>query len=316
MDNNFFQILACPKCKAKLIKEEDELACPICGAKFNILNKIVVLLDVDNIEIFKKMESQHHTEIARNVDDAHHLSSCRIKYLHDNFLNHIREQIPYDSIILDAACGSGIDLINLCGEGYSVVGVDIAFGMCEVTSEIIQKIGLDEKALICQADAESLPFLTNRFDAAYISAALHHFKYPEKALTELKRVVKPDGIIAIGSEPNSWQYKFRRLKYSKSGKKLLKIFRDDFTLEEGGSPGDLETMGFNQKSLNKLMNDVGLEIISIKSIWYVNGFLNVLGMKPPSQIERFLIFIDKIFSFIPIIKNYGWNWNIILKNKK
>lgn len=62
-------------------------------------------------------------------------------------------------------------------------------------------------------------------------------------------MVKPEGLIAIGFEPNSWQYTFRKLKYSAFGiwEKLLRIFRDDFTIE-GGSLGNFETMGFNQKA--------------------------------------------------------------------
>ena len=313
MEDIFFQILACPKCKTELNIKKDgkQLSCPVCGANFVCLDNIFILLDVENIDAFKEKESQFHTKIAENADDAHCLSSPRIKYLHDDFLNPIRKQIPYmNSIILDIACGSGIDLINLCAEGYSVVGVDIAFGMCKVTLEKIQKLGLDEKAIFCQADAESLPFLTNTFNAAYISAALHHFKYPEKALNELKRVVKPDGLIAIGSEPNSWQYTFRKLKYSAFGKKLLRIFRDDFTIE-GGSPGDFETIGFNQKSLNILMNSVGLEVTLVRSIWYIKGFFSLLGITPPPRIERVLIFINQVFSVIPIIIGAGWHWNLV-----
>jgi hypothetical protein len=125
-------------------------------------------------------------------------------------------------------------------------------------------------------------------------------------------VVKPDGLIAIGSEPNSWQYTFIKLKYSAFGiwEKLLRIFRDDFTIE-GGSPGDFETMGLNQKSLNILMNSVGLEVTLIRSIWYINGFLSLLGITPPPRIERLLIFIDQVFSVIPIIIGDGWHWNLV-----
>ena len=43
-------------------------------------------------------------------------------------------------------------------------------------------------------DATSLPYAEETFDAAVISNALHIMPEPEKALAEIRRVLKPSGI--------------------------------------------------------------------------------------------------------------------------
>lgn len=44
-------------------------------------------------------------------------------------------------------------------------------------------------------DATDLPYADNSFDAIVISNALHIMPYPEKALSEIRRVLKDDGIL-------------------------------------------------------------------------------------------------------------------------
>lgn len=53
-----------------------------------------------------------------------------------------------------------------------------------------------------KANAYHLPYEDNSFDVVTCQTLLIHLKYPAKALTEMKRVVKEDGIV-ICSEPNN-----------------------------------------------------------------------------------------------------------------
>ena len=39
-----------------------------------------------------------------------------------------------------------------------------------------------------------------------IAAAFHHLENPEKGLIEIKRVLKNDGLLILGVEPNKWPY--------------------------------------------------------------------------------------------------------------
>lgn len=51
------------------------------------------------------------------------------------------------------------------------------------------------------ADVNDLPFANASFDAVVLFAALHHLPNPGQALAQLKRLLKPDGFLAVLCEP-------------------------------------------------------------------------------------------------------------------
>ena len=55
-------------------------------------------------------------------------------------------------------------------------------------------------AFVC-ADANNLPLADQTFDAVVMFATLHHFPDPERLLAECRRLVKPDGLVAVLCEP-------------------------------------------------------------------------------------------------------------------
>lgn len=105
-----------------------------------------------------------------------------------------------DLVILDAACGPGIDGIILAQEGGAkVIGIDISADSIKVANES----ALRKKAVFLPlvGDLEILPFQDASFDICYCSWALHHFPDMNVTLDELKRVLKTGGKIAL-VEPN------------------------------------------------------------------------------------------------------------------
>jgi ubiquinone/menaquinone biosynthesis C-methylase UbiE len=97
--------------------------------------------------------------------------------------------------VLDVATGPGIvarQVARLVGSGGSVVGVDLA----EEALEKARQRAAAENLLQVKfevADAEALGFEAQSFDRVFCSMALMHFPYPEKALLEFKRLLKPGG---------------------------------------------------------------------------------------------------------------------------
>lgn len=53
-----------------------------------------------------------------------------------------------------------------------------------------------------QGSAGSLPFADNSFDAVWTYAVLEHVPNPETALSEMRRVIKPDGLLLLAP---AWQ---------------------------------------------------------------------------------------------------------------
>ena len=50
---------------------------------------------------------------------------------------------------------------------------------------------------------ESLPFKESYFDVIYIHSALHHFPSFKKIMEEVRRILKPDGVLIIQEPPAS-----------------------------------------------------------------------------------------------------------------
>lgn len=55
----------------------------------------------------------------------------------------------------------------------------------------------DPRVTHLQGDAHKLPFTDNVFDRVVVTCVLHHLQDPDKALSELIRVVKDNGVISV-----------------------------------------------------------------------------------------------------------------------
>ncbi len=96
-----------------------------------------------------------------------------------------------DRRILDVAAGTGTSSDALARDGATVVACDLSPGMLAVAGT--RYPGLSRVA----ADARSLPFTTDNFDAVTIAFGLRNISNPEMALREMLRVTRPGGRLVI-----------------------------------------------------------------------------------------------------------------------
>lgn len=96
--------------------------------------------------------------------------------------------------ILDIAAGTGTSSVALTGTGAHVVAADFSEGMIDVGRRRHAGNPLLE---FVQADATTLPFADDEFDAVTISFGLRNVVEPKKALAEFYRVTKPGGRVVI-----------------------------------------------------------------------------------------------------------------------
>lgn len=99
------------------------------------------------------------------------------------------------STVLDVATGTGQQAFAFAKRGYAVIGVDLTESMLEIARKN-NKSGLVKFET---ADATQLRFEENSFDVSCISFALHDMppNVREKALQEMVRVTRPNGIVVI-----------------------------------------------------------------------------------------------------------------------
>jgi len=109
--------------------------------------------------------------------------------------------------LLNIGCAHGPDFLPFI-QGFDLHGVDFSPEMLRLARKYSQKF--DFTVNLSLADASCLPYLDETFDWAISVATYHHLKNKEKrqaALSELRRVLKPDGEAFI-TVWNHWQPKF------------------------------------------------------------------------------------------------------------
>ncbi len=113
-----------------------------------------------------------------------------------------------DEKVLDVGCGSGL-LLNEAARQLSTgkaIGIDIwaphsGGGNYALLMKNAKAEGVANKIEFKQADVRKLPFGDASFDVIVSSGALHHISHDraehEQAITEILRVLKPGGRIAL-----------------------------------------------------------------------------------------------------------------------
>jgi demethylmenaquinone methyltransferase/2-methoxy-6-polyprenyl-1,4-benzoquinol methylase len=112
--------------------------------------------------------------------------------------------------ILDIATGTGdMPMLMKSTGAERIVGIDISAGMLSVAKQKVQDQNLEELISFELGDAENLPYANNTFDAATVSYGIRNFQDLQKGLSEILRVLSPDGVLVIleTSVPESFPMK-------------------------------------------------------------------------------------------------------------
>lgn len=99
-----------------------------------------------------------------------------------------------DERILILGCGTGMDLDYLPAEA-TVTAVDLTPAMVHQTAQCAERLG--HEVAVGLADAHTLPFPDDTFDAVLLHLVLSVVPDPETVLTETARVLAPDGRVSI-----------------------------------------------------------------------------------------------------------------------
>ena len=100
--------------------------------------------------------------------------------------------------VLDVATGTGDLAINLIETGAEeIIGLDISPGMLDIGRKKVSKKSLDQKISMVIGDSEKLPFDDDTFDAITVAFGIRNFMKLEKGLSEILRVLKPNGLFVI-----------------------------------------------------------------------------------------------------------------------
>lgn len=107
--------------------------------------------------------------------------------------------------VLDIACGEGYGTNLLAETSKHVTGFDLDAQTIAKASSKYNKLN---STFIC-GNAENLPFEDNIFDLIVSYETIEHLENYKTAFSEIKRVLKPDGLLII-STPNKLNFSDKR----------------------------------------------------------------------------------------------------------
>lgn len=110
--------------------------------------------------------------------------------------------------VLEVGCGTGVfwqSVASRLSDQHHIVLTDFAEVMLAGTRENLKDVKFPCPVDFKIADVENLPFADKSFDAILAHLMIYHVPSPEKALSEIKRVLKPGGWVGISTATlGSW----------------------------------------------------------------------------------------------------------------
>ena len=153
------------------------------------------------------------------------------------------KELPYESL-LDVGCGTGFLMELLIKQRPAhYCGADLSDEMIRVARE--KRINGAEFVV---SSADKLPYPDETFDIVTCSQSFHHYPYPEKAMLEAKRVLKPGGLYIL----------------SDTGIGGIGAWIDNHILFKMMKSGDCHTT--NRKGIETLMEAAGFAVTDSRQI--------------------------------------------------
>lgn len=109
-----------------------------------------------------------------------------------------RIKLPEHGTIVDIGCGGGncIKLLNSMTKA-KIIGVDYSKLCVRKSVKKNKKAVKDGKIEVFQADVINLPFQNASIDCAVSVESVYFWKEPDKAFSEIRRILKPGGSLNI-----------------------------------------------------------------------------------------------------------------------
>lgn len=114
--------------------------------------------------------------------------------------------IPRGEKVLEIGCGSGRCTVALAQRNYLVHAMDSAAGMVDSTHERVGQAGVGSSVSIGLGDAHNLAFRDGNFGLVLAIGVMPYLHSPQKALSEMARVLKPGGFLLV-TAGNRWRLK-------------------------------------------------------------------------------------------------------------
>lgn len=236
------------------VAKKIQVLCPLCGA-----NNSRAIFCNNEITIARCRSCCFMYQSPRNIQSLEE-EACKKESYYDSYLTTAgaRKKIASDKFnrylashpkgkVLDIGCGMGEFLEVSLEKGWEAVGIDVSGWACRFLAER----GFQN---ILQGTLEDAHFDDEEFDAVYLSHVLEHIPEPGPFLHEIRRVLKPGGLVLI-EVPNEENF---RLLYA-----VMNLLRGRKAKKIGPHPAHLNL--FSRKTLGKFLSRAKLQPMVLRT---------------------------------------------------
>jgi len=143
-------------------------------------------------------------------------------------------KLPEDAKILELGCGPAY-LWKECSSripvGWNITLSDLSSGMLDAAWRNLVVTGRAFK--FEEVDAQSIPYESETFDAVIANYMLYHVPDRAKAISEIKRVLKPGGILVAATAGENHLSEMMNWIRKAANDRQRETFAQPFTLENG-----------------------------------------------------------------------------------
>ena len=186
--------------------------------------------------------------------------------------------------VLEIGCGMGIDASELARRGCQVTAIDLTERGIHLAKRNFARLGL--AATLKTGNAEALDFPDGTFDCVYSCGVLHHTPNTDRAISEVRRVLKPGG--------RAFLMLYSRYSLNHLAHWILRAPYEQ-SQEAGGADAPVTRM-YSKRELSHLMRE-------FENCRFEKRYLFGAGWRPVSD-------------FVPVPLNdllgriAGWHWMI------
>jgi 2-polyprenyl-3-methyl-5-hydroxy-6-metoxy-1,4-benzoquinol methylase len=198
------------------------------------------------------------------------------------------------NLVLDAGCGSCAKSKNLVDRGYKVIGTDLSESALELARKNLIGSKYDSEIELKCENLTGLTFENDLFNKVVCWGVMMHIPEVEKAISELSRIVKKGGMLAV-SEGNMHSLQTRVLRMLKKilgrEKAVINIVPAGIENWEETDDGRLMTRQANIEWLINEFEKHGMEL----QIRRAGQFSEMYWVVPTTILKKLIHLFNKVW---------------------
>lgn len=215
------------------------------------------------------------------------VNPCRVSYF-KKIISNTKNFDPDKLKALEVGCGGGILTEEIAKMGFRTTGIDISKNAIKQANDhaLLKQLNINYKI----GDALELPIENNEFDAVFCCDVLEHLPDLNKAITEISRVLKPEGIFFYDTINRTFLSKLVTIKIAQEWKRFAFMPENLHVWEMFIKPKELEKILKENCIKNQDIKGMKINVNPLKMLTYLRK--RARGLLTYKELTEKVFFIE------------------------